>query len=97
MNLEPPRRRPGRLLTANKVTAGAAARGPDRRARELALREELVRGDFALVDRIPASGRPTLTAHRRDWYSVRFIRRDRWQPEYVNVSPLPAVDRWVRH
>ena len=72
---------------ANKVTAGAAARWPDRRARELALRAELLRGEFELVDKVPAKGRPTLTvAHRHDWFSVRFARDETgWQPEYVNV------------
>jgi hypothetical protein len=74
-------------LVPNKVTAAAAARWPDRRARELALREELQRREFPLVDKVPRRGEPTLTVARwGDGFSARFVvHRDAWRPEYVNV------------
>jgi hypothetical protein len=73
--------------TTNKVTAAAAARWPSRREREVALRAELLRGEFELVDRVPAKAVPTLTvACRGDGFSVRFAERHGpWQPEYVNI------------
>jgi Protein of unknown function (DUF402) len=73
--------------TKNKVTRGARTSG--RYERELALRSELLRGDWDLVDH-QTSGTATLVVNRSgDWFSVWLTPESHtgdFVPTYVNIE-----------